>query len=164
MILALLLAAGSSEAATETVRVEPRLPGTTAEVWVVAGYAWESTTFAPDKSGFGCDLGGHLFFRIAGPVYLGALIDYSLSGPNALLVAGGARVALPPVALSAGVGYASLSDGGVGVIAAADFDIQSGLSLRLQGSWRRATGTVANIGPGQTSTVFSAMGGLSLQF
>jgi hypothetical protein len=152
------------QAATETVRVERRLPGTTAAIWVVAGYAWDTFSLAPDRSGFGWDLGGHLFFRVAGPLYLGGLVDYSLSGPNALLVAGGARVALPPVALSAGAGYASLGDGGVGVIGAADIDILSGFSFRLQGSWRRATGFIANLTPGQSNTVVSAMGGLSLQF
>ena len=154
------------QAATETVRVERRLPGTTAGVWVVAGYdrASSRSSLAPDRTGFGWDLGGHLFFRVAGPVYLGGLVDYSLSGPNALLVAGGVRVALPPVALSAGAGYASLGEGGVGVIGAADIDLQSGLSLRLQGSWRYATGALINIPANDTTSVVSLMAGLSLQF
>ena len=112
---------------------------------------------------FGWDFGGHLFFRVAGPLYLGGLFDYSISGPNALLAAGGVRLALGSAALSAGAGYTTLTSGGLGALGAIDFGVSSGFSLRLQGSWRRASATATVIGE-DTTTVTSLMGGLSLQF
>jgi hypothetical protein len=145
------------------------LPNVAAAVWLTAGYDWTSnavTLVNPPKSAFGLDLGGHLFFRILGPVYLGGLIDYSLSGPNALLAAGGVRLVSGDVALSTGLGYASLASGGLGALAAVEFGVGTGFALRVQGSWRRASGTSAALGPmpvDDTITVWSLMGGLSLQ-
>jgi hypothetical protein len=147
------------------------LPGTVAAMWLTAGYASVSTSTAVTRgatSGFSLDLGGHLFFRALGPLYFGALVDYSLSGPNGLLAGAGARVALADVALSGGFGYADLAQSagtGVGALAAVDFGVSSGLSLRLQGSWRRGKTTPGGLAATEvTTTVWSAMGGLSLQF
>jgi len=153
------------EEARETTvqRVRP-LPSTAAAVWIVAGYDWTShtgTLASAPGSAFGWDLGGHLFFRIAGPLYLGALLDYSLSGPNELLAAGGVRLALENLGISAGGGYANLASGGWGVLGAVDFGLGSGFSLRGQASWRRASTDTL---PRQEITVASVMGGLSLQF
>ena len=145
------------------------LPNVAAAVWLTAGYDWTSnavTLANPPQSAFGLDLGGHLFYRIAGPVYLGGLIDYSLSGPNALLVAGGVRLVTGDVALSAGLGYTSFASGGLGALAAVEFGVTRGFALRVQGSWRRASGTTAALVPtpvDDTTTVWSLMGGLSLQ-
>jgi len=143
------------------------LPNVSAAVWLTAGYDWTSNTVAltdRPKSAFGLDLGGHLFYRIAGPVYIGGLIDYSLSGPNALLAAGGARLVTGDVALSAGLGYTSLTSGGVGALVAVELGVASGFALRLQGSWRRASETIGGLTPEVvTTTVWSLMGGLSLQ-
>ena len=147
-----------------TVEHGRRLPSTVAGVWIVAGYDWTShtgTLASAPGSAFGWDLGGHLFFRVAGPAYLGALLDYSLSGPNELLAAGGVRIAIDNLAISAGVGYANLASGGWGVLAASDFGLGSGFPLRGQVSWRRAS---TDRLPRQEVTVASVMGGLSLQF
>ena len=148
---------------TTVQRIRP-LPSTAAAVWVVAGYDWTSHTGtlgnAPG-SAFGWDLGGHLFFRVAGPLYLGALLDYSLSGPNELLAAGGVRLAVENLGISAGGGYANLASGGWGVLGAVDFGLGSGFSLRGQASWRRASTETL---PRQEITVASMMGGLSVQF
>ncbi len=143
------------------------LPNVSAAVWLTAGYDWTSNTVAladRPNSAFGLDLGGHLFYRIAGPVYLGGLIDYALSGPNALLVGGGVRLVTGNVALSAGLGYTSLASGGLGALAAIELGVASGFALRVQGSWRRASETTAGLTPvEETTTVWSLMGGLSLQ-
>ncbi|TMB14536.1 MAG: hypothetical protein E6J65_22750 [Deltaproteobacteria bacterium] len=148
---------------TTVQRIRP-LPSTAAAVWIVAGYDWTSHTGtlanAPG-SAFGWDLGGHLFFRVAGPLYLGALLDYSLSGPNELLAAGGVRLAVENLGISAGGGYANLASGGWGVLGAVDFGLGSGFSLRGQASWRRASTETL---PRQEITVASMMGGLSVQF
>jgi hypothetical protein len=141
-------------------------PATSAAVWLVAGYDWTSNTVtvaARPASGVGLDLGGHLFFRIAGPLYLGGLIDYSLSGPNALLAAGGVRIAVSGIAVSGGVGYASVASGGWGGLVAAEFGVANGLCLRVQGSWRRSSTTAVVTGE-DTTTVLSLMGGLAVQF
>jgi hypothetical protein len=148
---------------TTVQRVRP-LPSTAAAFWVVAGYDWTShtgTLASAPGSAFGWDLGGHLFFRVAGPVYLGGLLDYSLSGPNDLLAAGGLRIAVENLGISAGVGYANLASGGWGILAATDFGLGSGFSLRGQVSWRHASSVPL---PRQDITVGSVMGGLSLQF
>ena len=148
---------------TTVQRIRP-LPSTAAAVWIVAGYDWTShtgTLASAPGSAFGWDLGGHLFFRIAGPLYLGALLDYSLSGPNELLAAGGVRLAVENLGISAGGGYANLASGGWGVLGAVDFGLGSGFSLRGQASWRRASTDTL---PRQEITVASVMGGLSLQF
>lgn len=148
---------------TTVQRVRP-LPSTAAAFWIVAGYDWTShtgTLASAPGSAFGWDLGGHLFFRVAGPLYLGALLDYSLSGPNELLVAGGIRLAVENLGISAGAGYANLASGGWGLLGAVDFGLGSGFSLRGQASWRRASSDTL---PRQEITVASVMGGLSLQF
>jgi hypothetical protein len=148
---------------TTVQRVRP-LPSTSAAFWIVAGYDWTShtgTLASAPGSAFGWDLGGHLFFRVAGPLYLGALLDYSLSGPNELLAAGGIRLAVENLGISAGAGYANLASGGWGLLGAVDFGLGSGFSLRGQTSWRRAS---SNTLPRQEITVASVMGGLSLQF
>src|SRR2546430_699369 len=86
-------------AAAETVVAERRLPRTLASFWVIAGYDWTSNQ-APLtvptgsiplalRSGFGLDLGGDLFFRVAGPLFLGGTIELNLAGPHAPLVPGG---------------------------------------------------------------------------
>ena len=156
------------QAAKEPIQIGRRLPSTVAAIWVAAGYDWTSNRgnlVNPPSSAFGWDLGGHLFFRVVGPVYLGGIVDYSLAGPNALLAGGGVRVVVEQVALSAGVGYASLGQGGVGVLAAVDFGITSGFSLRIQGSWRHSDARSLDVPPADdTTTVTSLMGGLSLQF
>jgi hypothetical protein len=146
------------------------LPAVAAAIWLTAGHDWTSNTVTAverPKSAFGLDLGGHLFYRIAGPVYLGGLIDYALTGPNALLAAGGVRVVTGDVAMSAGIGYTDLTTGGVGALAAVEFGVFSGFALRVQGSWRRASTTQAPaVGlpvADDTTTVWSLMGGLSLQ-
>src|SRR5207237_7202028 len=96
------------------------------------------------------------------------LVDYSLSGPNGFLAAGGARVVAGDVAISAGFGYANLANdagSGVGALAAVDFGVLYGFSLRVQGSWRRGTQTNNALSVTEvTSNVYSAMGGLSLNF
>jgi hypothetical protein len=148
---------------TTVQRVRP-LPSTSAAFWIVAGYDWTShtgTLASAPGSAFGWDLGGHLFFRVAGPLYLGALLDYSLSGPNELLAAGGLRLAVENLGISAGAGYANLASGGWGLLGAIDFGLGSGFSLRGQVSWRRASSDTL---PRQQITVASVMGGLSLQF
>jgi len=148
---------------TTVQRVRP-LPSTAAAFWIVAGYDWTShtgTLASAPGSAFGWDLGGHLFFRVAGPLYLGALLDYSLSGPNELLAAGGLRLAVENLGISAGAGYANLASGGWGLLGAIDFGLGSGFSLRGQVSWRRASSDTL---PRQQITVASVMGGLSLQF
>ncbi len=148
---------------TTVQRVRP-LPSTAAAFWIVAGYDWTShtgTLASAPGSAFGWDLGGHLFFRVAGPLYLGGLLDYSLSGPNELLAAGGIRLAVENLGISAGAGYANLASGGWGLLAAIDFGLGSGFSLRGQASWRRASTDTL---PRQQITVASVMGGLSLQF
>ena len=146
-------------------------PATAAAIWVTAGYDSVSASNAVttgSSSGFGWDIGAQLFFRIAGPFYLGGLVDYSLSGPNGLLAAGGARVVAGDVAISAGFGYANLANdagSGVGALAAVDFGVLYGFSLRVQGSWRRGTQTNSALSVTEvTSNVYSAMGGLSLNF
>jgi len=148
---------------TTVQRIRP-LPSTSAAFWIVAGYDWTShtgTLASAPGSAFGWDLGGHLFFRVAGPLYLGALLDYSLSGPNELLAAGGLRLAVENLGISAGAGYANLASGGWGLLGAIDFGLSSGFSLRGQVSWRRASSDTL---PRQQITVASVMGGLSLQF
>jgi hypothetical protein len=148
---------------TTVQRIRP-LPSTSAAFWIVAGYDWTShtgTLASAPGSAFGWDLGGHLFFRVAGPLYLGALLDYSLSGPNELLAAGGLRLAVENLGISAGAGYANLASGGWGLLGAIDFGLGSGFSLRGQVSWRRASSDTL---PRQQITVASVMGGLSLQF
>ena len=139
-----------------------------AAIWVVAGYDWASNAGSlvnAPASAFGCDLGGHVFFRVAGPLYLGGAVDYSLAGPNALLAALGVRVALEDVALSAGVGYTSVREGGLGALVAFDVGLSSASSLRVQGSWRRSSFTgLRDPGPVPVSistTVWSLMGGLA---
>ena len=160
-------------AAAETVVAERRLPRTLASFWVIAGYDWTSNQ-APLtvptgsiplalRSGFGLDLGGDLFFRVAGPLFLGGIIDYSLAGPNALLVAGGARVVVSDLALSGGFGYASVAEGGVGALLAVDLGVITDVTLRLQGSWRRSRFSRDATAPADYQrTVWSLMGGLSL--
>jgi hypothetical protein len=148
---------------TTVKRIRP-LPSTSAAFWIVAGYDWTShtgTLASAPGSAFGWDLGGHLFFRVAGPLYLGALLDYSLSGPNELLAAGGLRLAVENLGISAGAGYANLASGGWGLLGAIDFGLGSGFSLRGQVSWRRASSDTL---PRQQITVASVMGGLSIQF
>ena len=160
-----------AEAKEETESHRRILPGTVAAMWLTAGYASVSTSTAVTRgatSGFASDLGGHLFFRALGPLYFGGLVDYSLSGPNGLLAGAGVRVALADFALSGGFGYADLAQSagtGVGALGAVDFGVSSGLSLRLQGSWRRGKTTPGGLAATEvTTTVWSAMGGLSLQF
>lgn len=158
------------QVAKETIvqRVRP-LPSTAAAFWILAGYDWTSNVPsnsipAGPRSAFGLDIGGHLFVRVAGPLYLGGLIDYSLAGPNLLLVAGGARLVAGDIALSGGFGYASVREGGLGALLAADYGVSSGFALRVQGSWRRSSFTTASVPPvDQATTVWSLMGGLSLQ-
>lgn len=165
----------------ETVvqRVRP-LPSIAAALWVVGGYGWTSQKYAVSppatppfvvillpgpRSSFGGDVGGDLFFRVAGPVYLGGIIEYGFAGPNAWLVAGGARIAIVDLALSGGFGYSSLDQGGPGAIASADYAITSAFGLRLQGSWRHSSFTAALPFPtpvGYRRTVWSLMAGLSL--
>ena len=158
-------------------RVRP-LPFIAASLWVVGGYDWTSsrrampltappppfTVLLPGPpSAFGGDVGGDLFFRVAGPIYLGGIIDYGFAGPNAFLVAGGARIAIADLALSGGFGYTNFDQGGPGAIAGADFAISSALALRLQGSWRHSSFTVTFPTPAEyRRTVWSLMGGLSL--
>lgn len=154
----------------ESHQRERRLHAVAASVWLVAGYDWTSNTVripAGPASGFGLDLGGDLFLRVAGPVYLGGLLDYSLSGPNLLLVAAGARVLVGEVGLSGGFGYASVAEGGLGALLAVDFGVTGGLALRIQGSWRRSHSTGLR-DPGLVpieidTTVLSWLAGLSLQ-
>lgn len=192
MIPALLLAAAlvgapaseepapdPARVAEETIvqRVRP-LPSVAASVWVVGGYDWTSSrramplTAPPPPfalllpgppSAFGGDVGGDLFVRVAGPIYLGGIVDYGFAGPNAFLVAGGVRIAIADLALSGGFGYTNLDQGGPGAIAGADFAISSALALRLQGSWRHSSFTVTLPTPAEyRRTVWSLMGGLSL--
>lgn len=167
------------QAAEETVvqRVRP-LPSVAAALWVVGGYGWTSqrdavsstipppqvlAVFPGPRSSFGGDVGGDLFFRIAGPVYLGGILDYGFAGPDALLVAGGARVAILDLAVSGGFGYTSLDQGGPGAIGAADLAISSAFGIRLQGSWRHSKFTSTLLAPvDYRRTVWSLMGGLSL--
>lgn len=163
----------------ETVvqRVRP-LPSIAAGLWVVGGYGWTSQRYAVSpsptpppivvvvpgpRSSFGGDVGGDLFFRVAGPVYLGGIVDYGFVGPNAWLVAGGARIAIADLALSGGFGYSSLDQGGPGAIAAADYAITSALGVRIQGSWRHSSFTTTLLTPvDYRRTVWSLMAGLSL--
>ena len=163
----------------ETVvqRLRP-LPSIAASLWIVGGYGWTSQKYAlppaaapppvvvllpGPRSSSGADVGGDLFFRIAGPVYLGAIIDYGFAGPNAWLLAGGARIAIVDLALSGGFGYSSLDQGGPGAIAAADYAITSALGVRVQGSWRHSTfGTTLLTPVDYRRTVWSLMAGLSL--
>src|SRR6266481_486681 len=131
------------EEARETTvqRVRP-LPSTAAAVWIVAGYDWTShtgTLASAPGSAFGWDLGGHLFFRVAGPLYLGGLLDYSLSGPNELLAAGGIRLAVEDLGISAGAGYANLASGEGGVLVAIVFGLGSCCSLRGEAARCRAS-------------------------
>jgi hypothetical protein len=163
----------------ETVvqRIRP-LPSIAAGLWVVGGYGWTSqrSTISPvpttppviirlpgPRSSFGGDVGGDLFFRVAGPVYLGAIIDYGFAGPNAWLLAGGARIVIADLALSGGFGYSSLDQGGPGAIAAADYAITSALGVRIQGSWRHSSFSNTLVTPvDYRRTVWSLMAGLSL--
>lgn len=148
------------------------LPGSDVAVWAAAGYAWASSTgsalASPPTSGFAVDLGGHLFFRVAGPVYLGGLIDYGVTGPNGLLVAPGVRVAVGDAAISAAFGWSNLElwGGGLGAMAAADYALPAGLTLRVEGTWRHATASgLGVLGGTATETVmsiWSLMGGLAL--
>ena len=163
----------------ETVvqRIRP-LPSIAAGLWVVGGYGWTSqrSTISPipttppvilllpgRRSSFGGDVGGDLFFRVAGPVYLGGIVDYGFAGPNAWLLAGGARIAIVDLALSGGFGYSSLDQGGPGAIAGADYAITSALGVRIQGSWRHSSFSTSLLTPADyRRTVWSLMGGLSL--
>lgn len=164
------------QVAKETIvqRVHP-LPTVAAAVFIVAGYDWTSqrttVTGTPPvvlvppgpRSAFGADVGGELFFRVAGPVYLGGIVDYGLTGPNAFLVAGGARVALGDVSLSGGAGYSTFEEGGPGAILGADFTVTSAFALRVQGSWRHSFLHVDFPAAADSRrTVWSLMGGLSL--
>jgi hypothetical protein len=188
MILHLLLIAAPSIVGllelhdNETVQVGPRLPRTTASAWILAGYDRGITDIGSYSTGsppavvqgsriteskLGVDFGADLFVRVAGPVYLGAIVDYALSGPNALLVAGGARVVFTDVAVSGGFGYSSVGDGGIGALAAVELSITDGVALRAQGSWRHSSYTMpsGSIAPGAdaSTTVWSILGGLSLR-
>jgi hypothetical protein len=167
------------QVAKETIVQQVRpLPGVAAALWVVAGYDWTSNaatptsfpvgggpaiTFPGPRSAFGADVGGELFFRIVGPIYLGGIVDYGLTGPSALLVAGGARLAIAALSLSGGVGYSGYAEGGLGAIVGADFTVTSAFALRVQGTWRHSTFNVDFPQPTEyRRTVWSLMGGLSL--
>ena len=123
------------------------------------------------QSVFDCEIGGDLFVRVAGPLYLGALLDYPLTYSNGLLVAGGMRVVLADLAVSAGFGYSNVESGGIGALAAVELMIIGGLALRAQGSWRHGSQNApfqfGVEGPVTTAdyskTVWSMMGGLSLR-
>jgi len=171
------------QATNDTVQVGPLLPRTTASIWILAGYDSGITdvgsyTIGPPpgavvqgsritESKLGVDFGADLFVRVAGPVYLGVIVDYALSGPNGLLAGGGARVVFTDVAVSGGFGYSSVGDGGIGALAAVELSIAEGVGLRAQGSWRHSSYTMASgsIAPGAdaSTTVWSILGGLSLR-
>jgi hypothetical protein len=140
--------------------------------WITLGYASMTASGAladRSASGFAWGFGGQLFFHVAGPVYLGALADYSFfQAPGGgklggLLAGGGARFDLGEAALSAGVGYSDLSSGGgsgYGLLAAAEYGI-----LRLQLAWRHGTSTVGLVTPAeQTTSVIAAQAGVSITF
>ena len=165
-LLAPLLQSELSDERQAAKLAAPR-PGTDAALWIVGGYDWAAnggSLLTAPASAAGVDLGGQLFFRVAGPVYLGGLIDYSLVGPNALLVAPGARLVLGDAAFCAGIGYASVRDGGLGALAAIDFGIESGFALRAQGSWRHSSAATDTglVSTSSSTTVWSLMGGLAL--
>ena len=133
--------------------------------WLTAGYDSSNShdLLLDNTSGFGWHAGGQLFLRVIGPVYLGGLLDYSLSNVKGPLVAPGLRVAVrDDFAISGGFGYSNQSSNGdgVGALATVDFSVASGLCLHVQGSWRKSTGTALPV----TSTVWSASGGLALNF
>ena len=154
-------------AAREEVEREDRRPSTLFGAWLTGGYdsANHQDVLGKNSSGFGWHAGGQLFLRVAGPVYLGGLLDYSLSNVTGPLVAGGARVAVrKDFSISAGFGYSDQSNNGagdgIGALATVDFSVASGLCLHVQGSWRRSNGSALQV----TSTVWSASGGLALNF
>lgn len=165
------------QVAKETVVQRVRqLPRTAAALWVVAGYDWTSNAAAATppppvfvvlpgpRSTFAADVGGELFFRVVGPIYLGGIVDYAFSGPGGLLVAGGARVAIADLSLSGGVGYSGFEEGGLGAILGADYTLTTALAVRVQGSWRHSRFNVEVPSPAEyRRTVWSLMGGLSLQ-
>jgi hypothetical protein len=96
--------------------------------------------------GLGWHAGAQAFVRVAGPLYAGALFDYSFSNVEGPLVAAGLRAVLSEWAVSAGFGYTNETNvggggGGTGALAAIDFGVGSGFCLRAQGSWRRSSDT-----------------------
>jgi hypothetical protein len=140
------------------------LPSALATVWLAAGYQWTANAPASSTgpaSAFGLDLGGGLFFRVVGPVYFGALIDYALTGPNALLVAGGGGLVVDDVTVTGGFGYSSVGDGGVGALLGMDYALARGIALRLEGSWRHSSFTGSDLAEHRL-TVWSLLAGLSL--
>lgn len=144
-------------------------------VWATLGYA--STALSGGLSGssdsaggVSYGFGGQFLFRVAGPLEIGALADYSffpsVSGGRTagLLAGGGLRLDLDPVALSAGAGYSNLSNGGgsgYGILGA----VEHGL-LRLQLSVRHGSSSAASglTALDQAETIVAVQAGLSLTF
>ncbi len=161
--------------AAETGKGGPQAKAVLLGLWGTLGYA--STTISgglpgagDSAGGFAYGFGGQLFFRVAGPLQIGALADYSFfpsvsGGRTAGLLAGaGLRLDLGEAALSAGAGYANLSNGGgggYGLLGAAEYGL-----LRLQLSLRHGSSSVTSglTALDQTETVVAAQAGLSLTF
>ena len=161
MILALLVAASSGSPQPERMDVA---------LWVTAGYGAASSSgpiTSPPESGFALDAGAQALFHVGGPFHVGALVDYGLVGPNALLVAPALGLAFGDLLFSGGFGYATLKEGGFGALLAADYRVLRWLSVRAQGTWQHSSYTgLQNPGPvivDIAATIWSATAGLALR-
>ncbi len=163
MILALLLVAAAADPQQTPRRMD-------VSVWAVAGYDRASGSGGATpavESGFGFDLGGHALYRVAAPFAVGALADWALAGPSALLVAPAVGLSFEGVTISGGFGYATLKEGGFGALAAIDYRVFHWVALRVQGTWEHSSYTVLQ-NPGVlvdvSATVWALLGGLALHF
>lgn len=154
-------------ASPEGLPREQTPPRGSAALWLTAGYDWATNSLAVGRltpSQMGWDVGGHLMVRTAGPVYLGGLVDYGFSGPNALLIGPGLRLAAGDAAFSGAFGYSSFESSGLGALVAVDLRLEESVSLRAQGSWRHSSTTAAGLAAVEDSrTVWSLQGGFSLR-
>ncbi len=141
-------------------------------IWGTLGYSSvtiEGPVTSGSTGGFAYGFGGQLFLHIAGPLYVGALADYSVfraaNGDRigGVLVGGGARIDLGEIVLSGGGGYSDLSNGagsGYGLLGAAEYRI-----FRVQLTWRHGTSIINLVSPvQQTAAVLAAQAGVSVTF
>ena len=142
---------------------------------VSAGYA--STTVSgslptsdASAGGFSLGVGGHFYLHLAGPIYVGALADYSLlpgvgnSSPTGILAGGALRLDFGETALFAGGGYSDLSDNGgsgYGLIGGFEYGV-----LLLQIALRHGSASVVSgaVTVEQTTRVIAAQAGVSVNF
>jgi hypothetical protein len=144
-------------------------------LWATLGYSSMSTsTGVPASSGSAAGLvygfGGQIFFHVVGPLFLGALTDYSFfpsvtgGRTDGLLAGGGVRIDLGEAAILGGAGYSSLSNNGgsgYGLLGAIEYGI-----LRLQLAWRHGSSSLTSGATvlDQTESVIAAQAGVSITF